>query len=204
MSSSSRQPDALLLLGLELHDGAIQSLTAALMFLEAAAAGEGNLANQQRGTELVRSAVTELRALLSDIHEQPSSPITAHELVPKCCASLALALDLQVTCHVDKQPSPMQLSSAQAWHLTRVLGESLRNVARHSGQRAAQVHLASESDQLILTIADRGCGFVPAEVPSGHFGLRGIKLRAELLGGKLAVKSSPGGGTTLVVSLPAS
>lgn len=211
--TSNNQPDALLLLGLELHDGPIQSLTAALMFLEAAVASDHERTaaspnqqptNQHRGIQLVRDAVIELRSLLSDIHEQSAGSIAAPDLVQRCCDSLATSLDLQVHCHIDEQLGLVNLTSGQAWHLTRVLGESLRNVARHSGQREANVDLQSESGMLLLSISDHGAGFDPQQVPSGHFGLKGIQSRAALLDGEVSVTSGLGIGTSISVSIPIS
>ena len=52
-------------------------------------------------------------------------------------------------------------------------------------------------------IEDDGVGFAPAQVASGeHFGLLGMRERADALGGTLTLESSPGKGTTIVVEVP--
>lgn len=65
---------------------------------------------------------------------------------------------------------------------------------------------------LRLTVSDRGRGFNPARVlaseagvgvEGGHFGLRGIQDRVEMLGGTFALDSAPGQGTSLTITLPA-
>lgn len=63
------------------------------------------------------------------------------------------------------------------------------------------------ADTLILVIRDDGVGFTPPEQPTdlahqGHFGLMGMRERALLYGGRLAITSSPGKGTTITVRLP--
>ena len=54
---------------------------------------------------------------------------------------------------------------------------------------------------MTLTVTDDGCGFDPADVVEG-FGLRGMHSRLDAAGGKVAVVSSPGAGTTVRVTLP--
>jgi signal transduction histidine kinase len=53
-----------------------------------------------------------------------------------------------------------------------------------------------------LEVRDWGGGFDPDAVTNGHRGLRGIRERAELLGGRASVKTRPGGGTLVAVELP--
>lgn len=79
----------------------------------------------------------------------------------------------------------------------RIAEEALTNAVRHSGARNARVDLAERGGHLSLTIADDGSGFDPSSVPDGHFGLRGMRERTELVGGALAIESKPGHGTTV-------
>ena len=58
-------------------------------------------------------------------------------------------------------------------------------------------------EQVLVMIEDDGVGFAPAHVSSGeHFGLLGMRERADALGGTLTLESSPGKGTTIVVEVP--
>lgn len=57
----------------------------------------------------------------------------------------------------------------------------------------------------MVTVADDGVGFVAPDehsAPDGHWGVRGMRERAELTGGQLALMSDPGRGTTLIVHIP--
>ena len=61
------------------------------------------------------------------------------------------------------------------------------------------------ANELVVAIRDDGRGFAPpadAEPPQGHWGLRGMRERAELIGGSLAITSQPGQGTSIVVHIP--
>jgi signal transduction histidine kinase len=53
-----------------------------------------------------------------------------------------------------------------------------------------------------LRIRDDGRGFEPDAVPDGHLGLAGMRARAEKIGGSLAVRSRPGEGTTVDITIP--
>lgn len=85
--------------------------------------------------------------------------------------------------------------------LLRIAGEAVENALRHANASSISVQLHSTQHTLSITIADNGRGFVPAdaETISGHYGLRGMRERAEAIGATLAVASAPGDGTTVTV-----
>lgn len=82
----------------------------------------------------------------------------------------------------------------------RIAQESLTNVVRHSGGTAATILLEHDDGTLRLTVDDDGMGLA-AERPAGG-GIRGMRERAELVGGTLDVGPRPGGGTRVVATLP--
>jgi signal transduction histidine kinase len=72
----------------------------------------------------------------------------------------------------------------------RVAQESIENVVKHSQAKSFSVHLENDGHVTTLTIEDDGIGFDPhGKEATGHFGLVGMRERAELAGGKLKVKS---------------
>jgi signal transduction histidine kinase/putative methionine-R-sulfoxide reductase with GAF domain len=87
----------------------------------------------------------------------------------------------------------------------RVVQEALANIRKHADARQAWITVErSDGDTLRVVIRDDGQGFVPdLDGPAnGHFGLRGMRDRAEEFGGALAIISTPGGGTTVTLTLP--
>lgn len=84
----------------------------------------------------------------------------------------------------------------------RIVQEALHNVVKHSGARAASVRLSETADCLHLHIADRGRGFDPAALPGPGLGLVSIRERVNLLGGRVAIRSSPARGTRIAVHAP--
>jgi PAS domain S-box-containing protein len=89
--------------------------------------------------------------------------------------------------------------------LFRVAQEGLNNVVMHAHARQVRVRVSVLRKTLRLSINDDGKGFVPGRPPArhgAHLGLRAAHEMVAALGGKFVVNSSPGRGTTLLVTLP--
>ena len=106
------------------------------------------------------------------------------------------------------------LSQEQRLHLFRIMQEAVGNASRHSGADEISVLLRSGvlpggGRSLVLIVSDDGKGFDPAALPAkradssgGHYGIRGMRSRAELLGGTFRILSEPGEGCEVFVELP--
>ncbi len=79
--------------------------------------------------------------------------------------------------------------------------EALTNIARHANATVVEVRIEERGELWQLTIQDNGVGFDPTASTGGN-GLRNLRTRAERMGATLDVRSQPGQGTTLVLSLP--
>ena len=90
--------------------------------------------------------------------------------------------------------------------LYRIAQEALQNVVKHSGAGSAAVELRCDKTRALLRVSDDGRGFdagARADDPaSSSYGLRSMTERAELIGGRLAVTSRPGVGTTVTATVP--
>lgn len=86
----------------------------------------------------------------------------------------------------------------------RVVQEALANIRKHSNAANAWITVAIANERLSVTVRDDGQGFDAdlAAIPSGHFGLRGMRDRAEEFGGSLSIHSAPGSGTSVELQLP--
>ncbi len=87
----------------------------------------------------------------------------------------------------------------------RVVQEAVRNTLRHAGADSLVVSVDFRTDDLVLSVADDGQGFVPegfVEHSSEHLGLLGMRERVRLLGGRLEVRSVPAQGTVVSATLP--
>jgi len=89
----------------------------------------------------------------------------------------------------------------------RIASEALRNAFKHAGAQQIEVELRYDERQLRVRVRDDGKGIDPevlrTEGPKGHFGLRGMRERANVAGGKLTIWSGPDTGTEIELSIPA-
>ncbi|RME90323.1 MAG: PAS domain S-box protein [Anaerolineae bacterium] len=109
-----------------------------------------------------------------------------------------LAISLNVTGARERLPAALEPT------LFRIIQETLHNVAKHARARRVEVTL-DLTDGVLLSVHDDGRGFDPDELPrlvaEGHLGLRQMRERVEALGGRFEVRSAPGEGTEVRVSL---
>ena len=90
-------------------------------------------------------------------------------------------------------------------HLLRIAQEAVTNALKHAGASRIDVRLQLEARRIHLRIRDNGRGFDQQDVFSsraGHFGVIGMRERAERLGGELLLASNPGEGTEVQVTVP--
>ena len=95
------------------------------------------------------------------------------------------------------------LTPEQALHLYRIVQEALANVARHASARRVSVRLARTGARVTAAVSDDGVGFDLDAGRVGGLGLVTMRERAELIGATLAIRSRPGRGTEIRVTLPA-
>jgi PAS domain S-box-containing protein len=84
----------------------------------------------------------------------------------------------------------------------RIAQECLTNACRYSHSEKIEINLKQLDGILRLRIQDWGVGFDPQQINGQHFGLRGIRERARLLGGSAEIVSARNAGTTITVELP--
>ncbi|MBZ5619308.1 MAG: hypothetical protein LAQ69_11385 [Acidobacteriia bacterium] len=106
---------------------------------------------------------------------------------------------------VDITGTPGALPQEMEQHLLRIAQEAVANALKHAGASKISVKLHMEAGKLYLRIQDNGRGFEEDGVfasRGGHFGLIGMRERAERLGGELQLSSHPGEGTEVEVKVP--
>ena len=88
--------------------------------------------------------------------------------------------------------------------LYRIAQEALQNAVKHSNARQASVHLSGSDDGLSMTVADNGVGFDVGAAWGKGLGLVSMVERLEPFGGSLNIRTRPGAGTRLELSVPLS
>jgi len=107
-------------------------------------------------------------------------------------------------CHLHMDDACNGLDARQTAMVFRAVQESLTNIRRHARARRVDVTLKRFNDEFVLIVHDDGQGFDPVSRPTHSLGLVGIQERAQMLGGQLDLRSTPGLGTTLCIAFPAS
>lgn len=104
---------------------------------------------------------------------------------------------------LESEPSQsMPCSPETMWQLQRVLGEALTNIEKHARASTVSLSVGVEEHRLRIEISDDGVGLMDAEStetnsPEGHYGLIGMRERAEALGAELSIESQPEPGVGL-------
>jgi signal transduction histidine kinase len=189
----------------ELHDGPGQMLTSLLMRLKAL----GNKADSIS----IRSGVDDLCDGMSETIEQIKE--ISYLLRPAALEELGLTtaihamaqrigdqFDFDLDYAIDDlEKLPLEIEIA----LYRITQESLNNIVRHAKATRVVIKLYKKPEEVCLCIQDNGVGFNPSELNSDdqrHYGLIGMRERANVLGGNVHIHSKSGTGTTIEVTIP--
>jgi two-component system sensor histidine kinase UhpB len=185
----------------DLHDEANQALTGVLLRLEA---------TMHRAPAALRDELRETQAVATQAMGELLR--LARELRPAALDDLGLDAALRtkldefsrrcgVRSELELAPGSLDaLDPDEQLVVYRVVQEGLSNAARHAGASAVSVRLARDGAATVVRIADDGMGFDPAR-PAAGLGLAGMRERAALAGGSLAIDSAPGHGTTVELRL---
>lgn len=191
----------------ELHDETSQSLTSlklGLQVIEQNAAGHEQLMGQVKNLKALADETLESLHHLA-VNLRPAS-LDHLGLVDALTSLIQLTRDRNgVTAHF-KTIGSMQdaaLTEEMETSIYRIVQESITNVIRHAHATYVDVILEWQDGKIIIIIEDDGVGMdLEKARESGRLGLIGMQERAEMLGGKLLVESTPQVGTTLVVEIP--
>ena len=204
---------------LDIHDGPVQYMYAALSQLDllrraldddSSAGRKEVLERADRIRRLLEDGLGEVRSFIGAFRPPEFETRELRSLLEGLALQHEAATDTRVVLEVEgglaDPPLPVKIA------LYRVLQEALSNAYRHGGASRVSVRVGRLADvegrQLRMEIADDGSGFdaaggTGAAAGAGHFGLAGMRDRAEMIGGGLSVHSVPGKGTTIVVEVPA-
>lgn len=191
----------------ELHDDFTQRLAAL-----AIRAGRLKNAAQAQQSEILRGELDEIQQGLSrisrDVHRM------SRRLHPSILDDLGLVaaienecrgfferggpvVDLEIAGELNSLPKETQIA------IYRIVQEGLTNISRHAGATEVEIALRRENGSITLSIHDNGAGFSRESAGwKPGLGLASMAERARLLGGQLEVKSRPGEGTGITMTIP--
>jgi signal transduction histidine kinase len=193
----------------EIHDTFAQSLNAIVLQLEAAEEDfQGvsfDLAERRcrRACELARDGLRESRRTIWTLSDKPMGNGGLTDALSHMAQMLFHGTSVRVTVSL-KPESPSPISDELQYELLRIGRESLTNVWKHANATAVHLEFTCRENEIRLSVCDDGRGFdaSPFSVSDGGFGLIGMRVRAEGLGGNLVIESQPGRGTCVLVVVP--
>jgi signal transduction histidine kinase len=187
----------------ELHDGALQSLAAVRITLAAALQGRG----EDREAQIERAAeqtvegleeqITELSRLINDLRPASLERLGLHGALEALAEESANRGGFEVATEIDLGAA---LTSDEERGVYRLVQEALNNVVKHAGAGRAEVAVRTGEGAVEIEVDDNGEGFDTAAGPGR--GLLGMRERVEMLGGTIAIDSTPGVGTKVRSTLP--
>jgi two-component system, NarL family, sensor kinase len=190
----------------ELHDTVLQSLTGIALNLDVAASAIEDAPTVaaerlERSAELTQQALENARAAIEGLHARAAESGGLAAAIGRMADEFTATYGIPVERDLELTAEP--LSPAVEHGLLRVVSEGLHNVVKHAEASQARITLRRRERRLSLILEDDGRGFERTSVyasPHGY-GLASMRRRVRLLGGRFRLKTAPGEGTRVEVSV---
>jgi ligand-binding sensor domain-containing protein/signal transduction histidine kinase len=193
----------------EIHDNLAQEMSAISVQLEVVARtmppeAEAARSYLDRARRQVRHGIAEARRYVWDLR----SPALEKNDLPTALSETArrLTIETPIQTQVEVNGTFRPLARSVEDNLLRIGQEAMNNAVKHAQAQRISVSLIFDARRVQLSIRDDGRGF-DSKTPGngqGHFGLIGMRERAEQIGGTLSIHSTEGSGTEVVAEVPIS
>jgi two-component system CheB/CheR fusion protein len=194
-------------LALELHDDLNQRL--ALLELNVETLGKDEAHPKEFKQQLhsvqeqIRSLSNSLRQIAYQLHPAALEHLGLGQAVESYVKEFSEREHIRVRFQATNLPGTIDPENALC--LYRIVQESLRNIAKHSSAKTAEINLSRANSTIQLKVRDSGLGFdSDAAKSKGGLGLRSMEERARACGGTFKLNVQPGAGTEVVVQVPES
>jgi signal transduction histidine kinase len=150
---------------------------------------------------LVRNSMTEARRYVWDLRSQELQKKDLTAALRDTTKRLTAQSDIETVVEVAglTRPLPVEVET----NLLRIGQEAINNAVKHARANRIEVGLNFDTANVTLSVRDNGRGFDQNEqIADGHFGLLGMRERAEQIGGVLLIDSAPERGTQIAVEVP--
>jgi len=188
----------------DLHDSLGHQLVAVNIQLQKGVAYREIDANESleainKAQEATNEAIKELRQTIKDLREF-EEPVSFEEQLEKIIQQTrenGLEVNGEMSVKAKSFPEFTLLT------LKQVIQESITNVEKHAQAQHVSVRVNFQRKKVRATITDDGIGFnVKKAKKEGHYGLRGMQERLEIVGGKMSIRSKPENGTEVNIVIP--
>jgi len=192
----------------ELHDDLNQQVASLAIGLsklkrQLPEAGDSILDQVEKLQDRATNLADHIRRLSHNLHSSTLEHVGLGAALRAYCDEFTEQDGIAVTLRIGEGLGLGAIPPEVALCLYRVAQEALRNVARHSGARSAEVTLTGSGAALELRVADQGKGFDRKHSESRRgLGLASMEERVKLLRGSFDLKTRPGAGTELMAQIP--
>ena len=192
----------------EVHDGPAQALSNAIFQVEVVQRlldRDERLARQElkQLREVLTRELRGVRAWLSQLRPPLLADLglsgAIHEAADQIATALNIPVHVELDAAIDGLPETVEIVSL------RVIQEALQNVRKHAKPSSVKVRMSRDAAGWTVEVRDDGKGFEADDPPVGgrrHFGLQFMRERAELIGARFDVRSSPDLGTAVRMTIP--
>ncbi|QJR11258.1 hypothetical protein DSM104443_02331 [Usitatibacter rugosus] len=192
----------------ELHDTLLQSTQGLILHIQSAATkmapGEAPREQLEAALEHANDVVAEGRNRVLDLRIAGGQG-DVRTILQEIAA--ATPFDPRIPVHINVQGKVRTVHPLVLAEIKQIASEALFNIARHAQARSVEVTVTFALRELRIRIHDDGIGIaeelLSAGSKPGHFGLSGMRERAQNIGGTFSIESRPGKGTDVMLTLPA-
>jgi signal transduction histidine kinase len=149
---------------------------------------------------LAQAGLAEMRALIFELRPESLEKEGLTGALKKQLDALESRHELETEAELAAEPD-LPLATKQV--LFRIAQEAMHNIVKHARARHVHLRFKADSSMIMLSVRDDGQGFDPAGSFPGQLGLSSMRERTAALGGVLTLSSTPGGGTEVLVKIPA-
>ena len=175
----------------ELHDEVGPALAALGLSLDATqmhSTDPGLKASISYVREGLGSVIDDLRGIIADLRSETSGSLVSS--LTAAISDLAPPPSIEIDVHERRPPRAIAMRQILA-----IMTESVRNAYRHADAQAVKVTGIVDRDRVDIEVRDDGKGFDPFNLPEGHYGILGMRERADRIGARIEVASAPDGTT---------
>jgi len=189
----------------ELHDGMGQNLLViknnALLCLKTPGLPQNIIEKLNSISDISSSTLSDVRSISHNLRPVELDRFGLTEAINSAIEKVKDSVDFTLKSNVENIDSIFE--NEMEISIYRIVQESLNNAAKYSGASEVELRITNEIENLIFTIEDNGRGFdVDTAMSSAGSGIRSIIERVNLLDGEYQVRSSPGNGTKVTISIP--
>lgn len=188
----------------ELHDTLIQGFSGITMQMRAVTKRLRPSSERQSLEEIIADSAHCLRQTRESVAALRDGEVTSPELAAAIADTAEKVTNQHgVRLELDLDKASVNIPLVTRYNLVRIVQEAVLNAAKHSGARSIRVSLSHTEEEMRLSISDDGSGIanIDNNVEDLHYGITGMRERAEQIGGEFEVASGPEVGTTITVRI---